>query len=54
MIKTMDMDRMCAILMAKNVPAQKACDRALRLGHGKYTQVYFKGYAIKITQYCGV
>ena len=54
MIKTMDMDRMCAILMAKKVPAQKACDRALRLGHGKYTQVYFKGYAIKITQYCGV
>lgn len=54
MIKTMDVDRTWAIVMAKNVPAQKACDRALRLEHGKYTQVYFKGYAIKVTWYCGV
>ena len=40
---------MWAISMPKNVPAQKACDRAPRLEHGKYTPVYFKGYAIKIT-----
>lgn len=49
----MDVDRMWAISTVKNVPAWKACDRALRLEYDKYTQVYFEGYAIKITWYCG-